>query len=257
LLLNIGFLIARITNLDFSDKNLLTESTTFTAGVIIAAGYLAGAVLRLLKTEAADVCSTKVRRLLLHISRSTPPEENRIEQNDPKPDDRTRDRNVHGYYQKFPYENWLCTKVAKGLGPDVQRFVRTHWARSQVPQLDTTFVNHYKTIFAHRSPSLYAQLMAEEALVRFVASMFYALCISLVILSVSWIFAVQADPPKTIIEPILLLTYVAAIVGILLHFRHLRAKEAAMFLSACFAYQLNQDDHTSTESKVDNLETEN
>jgi hypothetical protein len=235
LVLNVGVLIVRIVCRDSQQEIVLgqlSSSTTIMAGVILATGYLAGAVLRLLKTEAADVCSTLCRRLMLKLTGNAPPRGKRRPLKDhERLNDRTRERNIHGYYQRFPYESWLCTKVARGLGPRVEGFVRSYWSRDEVPQLDTTFVNHCKTILAQSCPALHAQLVAEESLVRFVASMFYALLLSLGVLLVSWYWASQSAN----VEPVLLVAYSLAILGILVNFRHLRAKEAAMFLSACYA----------------------
>ena len=80
--------------------------------------------------------------------------------------------------------------------------------------------------------------MAEEALVRFVASMYYALSASLAILLISWVFAICAGTNLLTIEPLLLIVYLLAIAGILINFRYLRAKEAAAFLSAYYAAQV-------------------
>ncbi len=248
--LNLALLLVRTipTGKAYEENTLqLFSSGTLVAAVIITVGYLSGAVFRLLRAGRADRCSI---RILVYLLKGDEREEydkspSKIEENKKDNtrdwDDRTQDPKIHGYLQSFPYENWLCTNVAENLGPKVQEYVRIHWSRKWVPQIDLCFVNHWKTIIALKHPELHAVLDAEEGLVRFVANMFYALCASSVLLVVSWGIAIYECAPYLATEPVLLFSYLTAIVVILLNFRKLRAKEAELFLSSCYAAQTAED----------------
>lgn len=192
--------------------------------IILGFGYLIGVILRIFRSEYADLWSAKFLRTFDPNAR--PPKR----------------KGNHYAYGSLPYTTWM-EQVCLELPEDVQKFYQDVWAG----QNSQNFLNFIKIMVISEDERAANEIYAAESLCRYISGMFYALIASGVLSIVTltfqvitwiWIFDPKAQNPDMNMTPnvilcILLLGYLAALVGILKNYRFMRIKEVkTVFFSA-------------------------
>jgi hypothetical protein len=112
------------------------------------------------------------------------------------------------------------------------------YVQGTMPNPNTHFVNFIKTLFLAINKETYGQLMANEALSRFVASSFLALLICSGLLFVDCcLLLVQGVGPAFCFCAVLFFLYLTVFYGVVRYFHYLRCKEATFVFSATFAHK--------------------
>jgi hypothetical protein len=153
----------------------------------------------------------------------------------------------HGYLkERFFYPQWMGERYVPSLPAAAAEFFDELWSKHyQEPDPDnpttqnpnTHFFNFIKTLLLAINKETYGQLMASEAVNRFVASSFWALliCTGLLLVDSCLLLVEGVGPMFWCI--MLFLLYVAVLYGIIRHFRFLRCKEVALVFDASFAHR--------------------
>lgn len=171
--------------------------------VLVSFGYLLGVVLRLLKTSAPDRWSGYFGWLICKI----------------------KGKSGEAFLEQFPYSKHIEKVARKKLPEDVQKFYIEFWGKSSADG-NREFFNYCKTIINALDDKSASEIYAAEALTRYVASMFYALLTSFVLVIAA---AVANSSPGLIV---FVCTYFTAIIVILRHLRFLRVKEVETVFAA-------------------------
>jgi hypothetical protein len=189
---------------------------------VLGASYILGMVLRMLRTEIPD-------RISAWCLRHIPP----------------RMPDKHDYLkERFFYPKWMSERYIPSLPPAAREFFDELWGKHyQEPDLgspnpNTHFFNFIKTLLLAVNKETYAQLVASEAVNRFVASSFWALLICTGLLLVDGcLLLVEGAGPVFWFCIMMSVIYLAVLYGIIRHFRFIRCKEVTFLFCASFAHR--------------------
>ncbi len=189
---------------------------------VLGASYILGMVLRMLRTEIPD-------RISAWWIRCVPP----------------RMPDKEDYLKEcFFYPKWMGERYVPSLPPAAMEFFNELWSKHcQEPgpgsrNPNTQFFNFIKTLLLAINKETYGQLMASEAVSRFVASSFWALVICTGLLLVDGCLLLARGFDTAFYFCVLLfLLYSAVLYGIVRNFRFLRCKEVAFVFDASFAHR--------------------
>jgi hypothetical protein len=171
--------------------------------ILVCFGYLIGVLLRLLKTRAPDRWSGYLGWVITKLKR----------------------KDGRAFLEEFPYFRHI-EKVATNRLPDEAReFYRQFWGK-RAEGGNREFFNYCKTIINAIDERSAAEAYAAEALTRYVASMFYALLISVVLVAA---LVAKVSEPRLITVAA---GYFIALFVILRHLRFLRVKEVETVFGA-------------------------
>ena len=195
------------------DSNSLVLAVSF---VVLCFAYLIGVVLRLFKATFVDNLSGWLMRTF-------------------KMDD-----NIEGVSlgeDHFPYITYLKVRISANYPPTATEFFHRYWLPQAREKTNRGFFNHCKvTLFAidsKASPEIYAA----EALTRYLSGTFYGLVFSVVLLAVVTVVTLWHRQAIPAFVATIGLSYLAASIFILKHFRFIRLKEVETVFSATFAHQ--------------------
>ena len=187
----------------------------------LGASYILGMVLRMLRTEIPDRVSAWC---LGHI----PP---RLQEADL-------------LKESFFYVKWMRERHVPCLPSAAKDFFEGIWAKhyqQPIPGVrnpNTDFFNFMKTLFLAIDKNTSEQLMASEAISRFVASSFWALAICTGLLAVDGgVLYFRGLSLGVHFCVWLFIIYLTVLYGIVRHFRYLRCKEVALVFEVSFAYR--------------------
>jgi tetratricopeptide (TPR) repeat protein len=241
LLINLVFFLNYFSN-QFSKNSavfdILKGNTLFGLVVIIVFGYLIGVVLWLIGAENPDNLSTIFRRIASTTFRRIIPTRFRSSKEDPS-----------YYMQAFPYINGLGSIVEKYLPKEAINFYANCWEPRKFEEKNKYFLNYCKTLINAKDPQSAFEISSNEALIRYIAAMFYALLISLILVVVIFIFEyfactpfiynakqalnlttfaclISPKPTATLIDSVIFIAiYIASICLLLRRLRYMRFKE--------------------------------
>jgi len=181
--------------------------------VLVCFGYLLGVVLRLLKTRAPDRWSGHFGCLLWKL--------------------KGQREKAEACLAEFPYFTYFEKVVTPRLPDAAGKFYREFWGKGAIPG-NKEFFNYCKIIVNAMDERSGAEFYAAEALTRYVASMFYALLASFILVAVVELLIRSAGLLG------LLGVYFVAIIVILRHLRSLRVKEVeTVFVATMRNYVTN------------------
>ncbi len=192
--------------------------------VLVCFGYLLGILLRLLKTRAPDRWSGYFGWLISKI----------------------KFKDGRAYLEEFPYFEHIKEVATNKLPGDAKEFYCEFWGKREAAG-NREFFNYCKTIINAVDKRSALEVYAAEALTRYVASMFYALLISLILV----LTAALVIPARELF--VLASAYLLAIVIILRHLRFIRIKEVeTVFVATLQNYssgnwpKINKEDARTT-----------
>jgi len=178
----------------------LSNSEIIVTIIMISFGYLLGVILRILRVELADKVVKK----------------------------------IHNYQNDFPYTDWLYKVIKKNYPEEVLKFYDVFWHK----KTERSFFNFYKTMITSEDERAAIEVYTAEALTRYIASMFYALIISILSIIIAIIYQIMSFGfTKSSIMTITIITlwlYFIAILLILKNFRYVRVKEVETVFAATF-----------------------
>lgn len=225
LLLNLGIFLIIAADIDFT--NLISGSEKWgiaEAIPMLGASYILGMVLRMLRTEIPDRISAWC---LGHLPPRLPARS--------------------ALKERFFYVKWMRQRYIPCLPEPARHFFEDVWEKHYQDPIggtgnpNTHFFNFMKTLLLAIHKETSDQIMASEAISRFVASSFWALvlCTSLIALDGGVLFE-QGKRGSVVFNFCVLLffIYLAALYGIIRHFRYLRCKEVAFVFDASFAHRI-------------------
>ncbi len=213
---------------------------------IICLGYLFGAILRLIRCGIVDKLSGWCLKYIGYLGTGRKFPFVKLKK--------------YSFSESFPYLNWLKTRCAKQY-PEAQSFYNRTWgSHNNNERRRTSFVNFCKVILISENETLARECYAAEALNRYLASMFYGIFISfLIIFSVlikltQLAITHQAKFQFQQLSVTLLLVeliYVASAWIILSAYRFIRAKEVETVFAATFALREKFETKPNTKFGLD------
>ena len=198
----------------------LASRPVLAAMVVIPFSYLAGVILRLFRTDLPDRHSGLFQRLFpaRHLTREEAP----------------------WAYEEFPYPEWLAYLVQHRFPEKARPFLLGWWSTSPGnhqtadPRKRKQFINFCKVVISSADPAAAAELYAAESLSRYIAGMYYALCLSLLMLVTAAVSRLSAREPVSLGHVALVASYAVGIVAILANFRFIRIKEVETIFAATY-----------------------
>jgi hypothetical protein len=238
LLVNIAGAIYLLPSSDDSTRKQIAAVAASPALALLVAipfGFLAGVVLRLLRTDVPDRTSALFLRFYDSNARGDPRKENQYA------------------HERFPYTGWLETVVdsGKGFPPTVRDFFSSVWK----DQNSKSFLNFCKVIVSAEDPAAGAEIYSAESFSRYISGMFYALAAAFGILVLLAISRLVAGVGLGVVVPVAAVTYLAGLVAILANFRFIRIKEVETIFAAAFKNRhlfSSAEDAANVEPKRDN-----
>lgn len=201
---------------DTSRKQLAAIAASPALALLVAVpfGFLAGVVLRLLRTEVPDRTSALFLRFYDSNARGG-----------------ARKGNQYAH-ERFPYTGWLEIVVERGNGfpPTVRDFFSSVWKDRN----SRAFINFCKVVVSAEDPAAGADIYSAESLSRYISGMFYALATASAILVLLGISRMVAGVGLGVAVPVAVVAYVAGLVAILANFRFIRIKEVETIFAAAF-----------------------
>lgn len=174
-------------------------------------GYLIGVVLRMFRSELADLWSAKFLR--------------RYDKNAKGPECL---ENMYAY-EKFPYSDWVG-HLSNRLPESAQIFYKEIWSQHKTK----TFLNFCKVLIISEDERAANEIYASESMCRYISGMFYALLASFGILYCVIIADLLIIHKTNEMLVGLVVGYFIAILGILWNFRFMRLKEVKTVFSAAY-----------------------
>jgi len=217
LLVNIGGAFYLLPYTDQATKDsLLTAISNPVLGliIIICFGYLLGILLRLFRMEIPDNLSAW---WLKTFSRKA--------------------RVGKGQYklyatEDFPYIGWMEQVCKEYLPPEAMQFYKKEWVNRKRDGRNKQFFNFSKILIASCDERAASEVYAAEALTRYIAGMFYALSMAILLIGLAlvWNFSLTGQVSS---GPVIILGfYFLAILVIIQNFRRIRIKEVEVVFSA-------------------------
>jgi hypothetical protein len=221
LLLNIVGGIYLVPFTDEATKKQLASvaaSPALAVFVVVSFGYLAGVVLRILRSEVPDRASKKFLQLYDGNARGGERE-----------DSETDIGNSYAYAD-FPYHRWLETVVRRRFPQDVNAFFTAVWKGKSSKQ----FLNFCKVVLSVSDPLAAVEIYAAESLSRYISGMFYALGTALLIAAVVTCSRIAVGARLGAAVPVAAGAYIVGLIAILANFRFIRIKEVETIFAAAF-----------------------
>ena len=230
LLLNLGLVVYSLPFVDQQTKDFMNATAGNSAVILVIAlcfGYLIGVLLRLFRTEVADHCSVAWLRLV-------------------HPDARKKRNELWWAREKFPYICWIgevCkhylsaghSESAEPPEPsEIQRFYKEIWYPRRRDGQNRQFFNFCKVMINSVDERAASEINAAEALSRYIASMFCALVLSSILISITVILRCYHFGQITVGLVALLFAYLFAVLVILTYFRFVRIREVEIVFAASF-----------------------
>jgi len=201
--------------------------------LLVCLGYLLGVLLRLARADTPDRWSSWYLKTF-----------------DPEAKNEKGSYEAHAV-DHFPYFTWLEQIYRVHMPPAVVRYFKEEWKpRKLEGQRNKPFFNLCKISLAYAEKPTPAEVYAAEAMTRYVACMFYALRIALVLALISAVASLAVTPRSSLVWLIVAALYAIALWVIIKNFRLVRVREADTVFAACFAARIrfegeSESQHTS------------
>jgi len=239
---------------------IFTDNVVLMVVIIVVMGYLIGVVLWLIGADWLDNACMRLIRLNNYIYL--------------KIYKKPKERETF-YQEDFPYLNGLGSISRKYLPPVALNFYNNCWAPWHCKGRNKYFFNYCKTLIYSLDKGSAAEVYANEALIRYIAAMFYALLISLVLLLIvlftekiksctipaflSWAIKSSSSCPLTQVDNsieidciIFIFIYLLSIVVLISHFRYMRFKEVQTVFAASLIHKKEIGNYLSCKSSCSN-----
>ncbi|HEY9152257.1 MAG TPA: hypothetical protein VIN60_05175 [Anaerolineales bacterium] len=232
LLLNIGAAIYSLPALDDHTKVLmdaLALNSILDLVIGVCFGYLVGVLLRLIKTDSLDKFSAWWLRTF---------------------DKKVIEKSSNGQRtyrlsatEGFPYVGWIGQVAAGYLPPEALHFYKRVWAKRQrESNQNKQFFNFCKLVVSCNDENAAGEIYAAEALTRYIASMYYGLVFSSVLVVASILVRYGALGQFAYGLTALLAAYLLAILIIVQRFRKMRIREVEVVFAASYKNQFLFDE---------------
>ena len=219
LLLNLGFATYIFPFTDAETKNGIAAAASSPALVLIIGisfGYLVGVVLRLFQTDLPDRLSAAWLRRFDHRALQG-------------------DRKFKLWaIEQFPYFGWIEQTCVLYLPAEALHFYQNTWGLRKQGEQNKQFFTYVKTIINSDDERAADEMYAAEALCRYIAGMFYALCFACLSLTIPIVVSYLVFGQIRTGLIIVLAVYLFMIVEILAHYRFLRIKEVEIVFAASY-----------------------
>jgi hypothetical protein len=187
----------------------------------ICFGYLIGVLLRLIKTDSLDKFSAWWMRTfdkkVLEIS-----------------SDGKRSYRLSAT-EGFPYIGWIGQVAAGYLPPEALHFYNKVWTKRQrKSNQNKQFFNFCKLVVSCKDENAASEIYAAEALTRYIASMYYALLFSSLLIVATIILRYGLFGQLLLGLFALLAAYLLAILIIVQRFRKMRIREVEVVFAASY-----------------------
>lgn len=219
LLLN---LVGAFCSLPF-DRNILTWQASNWVGsaalgtiAVITFGYLFGVILRVQRANCADRISAWLIRLLRRLS---------FKKTDPPPIYLT---------EKFPFIKFLKKRSELYHPKEAETFFNKVWSARASGIGGQSFFNFCKVMLMYENENVMTEINSAEALTRYMASIFYALLISLLFWIISGIAIWIMSPPAPPYIFLIIGIYIVSMFLIMRNLRLIRLKEVETVFAATF-----------------------
>jgi len=172
LLINIGVAVYLFPYIDAETKGILVSVSSNSALALVVAicfGYLIGVLLRLIRADVPDQLSAAWLRRFERGAR--------------------KEKGGFKLYatEEFPYFGWIEEAAQRYLPPEASEFYSRTWAKRKTGHRSKQFFNFCKLIVASCDEKAANEVYAAEALTRYIAGMFYALTLAVILLLVTLI----------------------------------------------------------------------
>lgn len=140
--------------------------------------------------------------------------------------------------EKFPYIKWIEKVCSLYLPQDVKIFYDKYWKSRYHSRGNKQFFNYCKTMINSTNKDAMNEIFAAQALSRYIAEMFFALLLSIVLMVLAFFIRIvflKLFIPAIII--ILLSGYLLALLLILRHYRFIRIKEVETVFASSFRFK--------------------
>lgn len=211
--------------------------------VLICFGYLVGVILRLFRAEIPDRWSARLNRLTNKSARKDSDARAAFRARwDPKTEE-DKERFFPWAVEDFPYiESTGHTHtfgLEAGESTGVSEFHRKVWAVPRERRQHKTFFNFCKTVINSVDERAAGEIYSAEALVRYLAGMFYSLLLVLMLMLAGLVLRLVLRPNDLgwVYFLILLVVYLAMLLAILRHYRIMRLKEVEIVFSATYHHR--------------------
>jgi len=135
----------------------------------------------------------------------------------------------------FPYFEWLEESCRHYPPPNALEYFNSQWApRKCVPERNKPFFNLCKVAAVHTANPIANEIYAAEAMTRYLACMFYALRISLVITLLAGLISFHSTPIRGAGWFVLTALYAITLWVIVRNFKFIRFKEVDTVFTACY-----------------------
>jgi hypothetical protein len=149
-------------------------------------------------------------------------------------------RKIDGSYElyateEFPYIDLIGEMCSKYKLTELSEFYRKIWApRKRKDKHNKPFFNFCKIVVNKADENSRKEIYAAEALVRYIAEMFYALVFSSCLIFITFLTRYFYLQSVNLSLLIILIAYLLAIAGILANFRYIRIKEVLDVFEATY-----------------------
>lgn len=225
--------------------NLVKENQILMGVLIIVFGYLTGVILWLARADLPDNLSARLRRDFRSLDDFC----RRFLGKKPK------GALAEFYTEEFPYLESLGTISKKHLPDAAYSFYLNCWYGRKSISKNKYFFNYCKSLINSVDVKSATEIYSSEALIRYLAAMFYAILISLV----SWALVLllillfySFSPLDTSIKMdsvIFIIFYLISILTLLWHFRYMRFKEVQTVFTASLINKESIDQYLSDNPK--------
>ena len=216
LLVNLGMVVHLLPFVDDETTGLIAACVSDPVGAVVIGvvfGYLLGVILRLFRPFVPDRLSAAWLRRFHRQARK-------------------RDGKVALWASEdFPYLGLMGTVHGRFLPPETLDFYEKTWARKKHEE---QFLNFCKIMVSCEDGRAGSEIYAAEALVRYLAGMFYALILAFLLILVTVVLRYIAFRQVMVGLIIMLCAYLFAIGAIISRFRFVRIREVETVFAASF-----------------------
>ena len=152
--------------------------------------------------------------------------------------------------EEFPYFGWIEQICKLYLPPEALDFYSKTWGHRKQGQQNKQFFTFIKVLINSHDERAAEEMYAAEALSRYIAGMFYALCLAFVSMLITVIVSYIVSHQILTGLIIVLCAYFLVIVVILAHYRLIRIKEEVVFAASLRNKSIFEEAKTTNEQGI-------
>lgn len=221
----------------------LAASPALSLVVLVCLGYLVGVILRLFRADIPDRWSARWNRFRnkdARLDRTVRQSFRTCWNLDP-----LRDEDIFEpwVFEDFPYVNWIRRTHGSSSNPEASRSVLEFHQKVWAPKRDSlegkTFFNFCKTLINSEDERAASEIYSAEAQVRYLAGMFYALCIAMGLMLTGFAIRLALAPSdwSWLLFVVFFVAYAVMLLAIIRHYRVMRIKEVEIVFSATYRHR--------------------